>query len=94
MSPNGHRAKLLLHRAEIERLIGEKTAQKGLTLIPTRIYFKGSAGGKVEAGAGRAAREGPRPQAAKIADPRRPARRGRARVQGTDALTAPSGPRT
>ena len=33
--------KLLLHRAEIERLIG-KTAEKGLTLIPTRIYFKGS----------------------------------------------------
>jgi SsrA-binding protein len=33
--------KLLLHRAEIERLIG-KTAQKGLTLIPTRIYFKGA----------------------------------------------------
>jgi SsrA-binding protein len=33
--------KLLLHRGEIERLIGT-TAQKGLTLIPTRIYFKGS----------------------------------------------------
>jgi SsrA-binding protein len=33
--------KLLLHREEIERLIG-KTAQKGLTLVPTRIYFKGS----------------------------------------------------
>jgi SsrA-binding protein len=33
--------KLLLHRAEIERLVG-KTAEKGLTLIPTRIYFKGS----------------------------------------------------
>jgi SsrA-binding protein len=32
--------KLLMHRAEIERLVG-KTAQKGLTLIPTRIYFKG-----------------------------------------------------
>jgi SsrA-binding protein len=32
--------KLLLHRREIERLIG-KTAQKGLTLVPTRIYFKG-----------------------------------------------------
>ena len=32
--------KLLLHRGEIERLIG-KTAEKGLTLIPTRIYFKG-----------------------------------------------------
>lgn len=33
--------KLLLHRAEIERLIG-KTAERGLTLIPTRIYFKGA----------------------------------------------------
>jgi SsrA-binding protein len=33
--------KLLLHRAEIERLVG-KTAEKGLTLIPLRIYFKGS----------------------------------------------------
>lgn len=32
--------KLLMHREEIERLIG-KTAQKGLTLVPTRIYFKG-----------------------------------------------------
>ena len=31
---------LLLHKGEIERLIG-KTAQKGLTLIPLRIYFKG-----------------------------------------------------
>ena len=33
--------KLLLHRHQIERLIG-KTQQRGLTLIPTRIYFKGS----------------------------------------------------
>ncbi|MDX6632934.1 MAG: SsrA-binding protein [Solirubrobacterales bacterium] len=32
--------RLLLHRYEIERLIG-KSQQKGLTLIPTRIYFKG-----------------------------------------------------
>ena len=32
--------KLLLHRREIERLIG-KTAEKGLTLVPTRMYFKG-----------------------------------------------------
>jgi SsrA-binding protein len=32
--------KLLLHRGEIEGLIG-KTAQKGLTLVPVRIYFKG-----------------------------------------------------
>src|ERR1044072_5107447 len=33
--------KLLLHRAEIERLIG-KTAERGLTMVPTRIYFKGA----------------------------------------------------
>ena len=32
--------KLLVHRREIERLIG-KTREKGLTLVPTRIYFKG-----------------------------------------------------
>ncbi len=32
--------KLLLHRREIERLIG-KTKEKGLTLVPTRLYFKG-----------------------------------------------------
>jgi SsrA-binding protein len=31
--------KLLLHRWEIERLIG-RMQRKGLTLIPTRIYFK------------------------------------------------------
>ena len=32
--------KLLLHRNEIERLIG-KTAERGLTLVPTRVYFSG-----------------------------------------------------
>src|SRR5436309_12548992 len=32
--------KLLLHRREIDRLIG-RTQEKGLTLIPTRVYFKG-----------------------------------------------------
>jgi SsrA-binding protein len=32
--------KLLLHKREIERLIG-KTAERGLTLVPTRVYFKG-----------------------------------------------------
>jgi SsrA-binding protein len=32
--------KLLLHRSEIERLAG-KTREKGLTLVPTRIYFAG-----------------------------------------------------
>jgi SsrA-binding protein len=33
--------KLLLHRRELERLIG-KTAERGLTLVPTRLYFSGS----------------------------------------------------
>ncbi len=32
--------KLLMHRKEIERLIG-KTKERGLTLIPTRLYFRG-----------------------------------------------------
>jgi SsrA-binding protein len=32
--------KLLLQRREIERLVG-KTKERGLTLVPTRIYFKG-----------------------------------------------------
>lgn len=31
--------KLLVHSEEIKKLIG-KTQQKGLTLIPTRMYFK------------------------------------------------------
>ena len=31
--------KLLVHKEEIRKLIG-KTQQKGLTLIPTRLYFK------------------------------------------------------
>ena len=32
--------KLLLHRYELDRLEG-KTREKGLTLVPTRLYFKG-----------------------------------------------------
>jgi SsrA-binding protein len=31
--------KLLLHKHEIDRLIG-KTREKGLTLVPTRLYFR------------------------------------------------------
>ncbi len=33
------RRKLLLHRSEIRKLIG-KTVEKGMTLVPTRMYFK------------------------------------------------------
>jgi SsrA-binding protein len=43
-SHNNHdperKRKLLLHRREIEKLMGQ-TKEKGLTLIPTRIYFTG-----------------------------------------------------
>ena len=34
------RRKLLLHKKEIGRLLG-KVAERGLTLIPIRLYFKG-----------------------------------------------------
>ncbi|MGH2988004.1 MAG: SsrA-binding protein SmpB [Solirubrobacterales bacterium] len=37
--PERHR-KLILHRYQIERLIG-RLQRKGLTMVPTRIYFKG-----------------------------------------------------
>ena len=39
--------KLLMHKREIERLIG-KTKEKGLTLVPTRLYFSDSNRAKVE----------------------------------------------
>ena len=32
--------KLLMHRKEIERMIG-KTAERGLTIVPVRMYFSG-----------------------------------------------------
>ena len=33
------RRKLLLHRQEIRKLIG-KTTERGMTIVPTRMYFK------------------------------------------------------
>lgn len=33
--------KLLMHKREIKRLLG-KTVEKGLTLVPLRLYFKGN----------------------------------------------------
>jgi len=41
--------KLLLHRKEIDKLLG-KTKQQGLTLIPLRIYFSKRGHAKVELG--------------------------------------------
>jgi SsrA-binding protein len=47
--------KLLLHRKEIERLIG-KTAERGLALVPLRVYFSHGLA-KVELGLGRGKRQ-------------------------------------
>ena len=44
--------KLLLHRREIKKLIG-KLQEKGLALIPLRIYFIGNGKAKVELGLAR-----------------------------------------
>jgi SsrA-binding protein len=41
--------KLLLHKKEINKLMG-KTQQKGLTLVPLRIYFSKRGHAKVEIG--------------------------------------------
>lgn len=43
--------KLLVHKAELKRLIG-KSREKGLTLVPIKMYFVGSLV-KVEVGLGR-----------------------------------------
>ena len=47
--------KLLLHRREIERLIG-KTKEQGLALVPMRVYFTHGLA-KVEIGLGKGRRE-------------------------------------
>jgi len=44
--------KLLLHRSEIDQLLG-KTRAKGLTLIPLRLYITGRGKAKLELGLGR-----------------------------------------
>jgi SsrA-binding protein len=44
--------KLLLHRAQIDQLLG-KTKAKGLTLIPLRLYVTGRGKAKLELGLGR-----------------------------------------
>ncbi len=46
--------KLLMHRREIEKLLG-KVKEKGLTLVPLQVYFKGSLV-KVEIGLARGKR--------------------------------------
>ncbi len=61
--------KLLLHRSEIHRLVG-KTQERGLTLVPLRVYFfHGLA--KVELGLARGKREYEKRQATLERDHRR-----------------------
>jgi SsrA-binding protein len=55
--------KLLMHRSEIERLIG-KTKERGLTLVPTRLYFRGPRA-KVEIALARGKDRGDKRQAIK-----------------------------
>jgi SsrA-binding protein len=69
--------KLLLRRAEIERLIG-KTQERGLTLVPMRLYFtRGLA--KLEIGLGRGKRQYEKRQAIAEREHRREMERGFAR---------------
>ncbi|HKW85601.1 MAG TPA: SsrA-binding protein SmpB [Nitrospiraceae bacterium] len=56
--------KLLLHRKEINKLLG-KTQQKGLTLVPLRIYFSPRGLAKVELALARGKRQYDRREAIK-----------------------------
>jgi SsrA-binding protein len=69
--------KLLLHRGEIERLIG-KTQERGLTLVPLRLYFtRGLA--KLELGLARGKRQFEKRQAIAEREHRREMERAAAR---------------
>ncbi len=61
--------KLLLHRREIDRLVGT-TQEKGLTLVPTRMYFKGPRA-KVEIAVARGKDVGDKRRSIKDRDQRR-----------------------
>jgi len=61
--------KLLLHRAELNRLLG-KTQERGLTLVPLRLYFKRGRA-KVELGLARGKKLHDKRQAIKEREARR-----------------------
>ena len=63
------RRKLLLHRAEIDR-IGAKVAEKGFTLVPLSLYFSGGRA-KVEIGLGKGKRSYDKRHAMAARDARR-----------------------
>lgn len=62
--------KLLLHRKEISKLMG-RTQQKGLTLVPLRIYFNPAGKAKVEIGLARGKQEYDRRETIKKREARR-----------------------
>ena len=59
--------KLLLHRKEINKLVG-KTQQQGLTLIPLRIYFSKRGLAKVELGLAKGKKQHDRRESIKTRD--------------------------
>src|SRR5262249_13951723 len=65
--------KLLLHRREINKFVGKAT-QRGFTLVPLKLYFKGGLA-KVEIAVARGKQWHDKRQAAKKADAQRETRR-------------------
>jgi SsrA-binding protein len=65
--------KLLLKKSEIKKIIG-KVSQKGLTLIPLKLYFKGNFA-KIDLGLAKAKLKHEKKQAIKEKDIEREARR-------------------
>jgi SsrA-binding protein len=62
--------KLLLHRKEISKLLG-KTQQKGLTIVPLRIYFSPQGKAKVEIALAKGKKQYDRRETIKTRDARR-----------------------
>jgi SsrA-binding protein len=75
--------KLLLHRRQIERLIA-KVSERGLTLVPLQIYFRGSVA-KVELGLGRGKHKYDKRRTMAERDGKREIERARASMRRGDA---------
>jgi SsrA-binding protein len=66
--------KLLLHRRQINKLMG-RTQQKGLTLVPLRLYFTPGGKAKLEIGLGKGKHEYDRREDIKNRESRREVQR-------------------
>jgi len=66
--------KLLLHRRQINKLMG-RTQQKGLTLVPLRLYFTPAGKAKIEIGLGKGKHEYDRREDIKNRESRREVQR-------------------